>query len=59
MAAPAREIRLVLTRREATGVFAGAAVVGILLFLAGMGAGASAGCPAPAGGAQALAVEAR
>jgi len=59
MAAPAREIRLVLTRREAAGVFAGAAVVGILLFLAGMGAGASAGCAAPAGGAQALAAEAR
>ena len=59
MAAPAREIRLVLTRREPAGVFAGAAVVGILLFLAGMGAGASAGCVAPAGGAQALAVGAR
>ncbi len=55
----AKEIRLVLTRGEAAGIFAGAAVVGILLFLAGMGAGASAGCPAPAAGPQALAVEAR
>lgn len=59
MAAPAGEIRLVLTRREAAGIFAGAALVGILLFLAGMGAGASAGCPAPAAGAQALAEETR
>jgi len=55
----ANEIRLVLSRGEAAGVFAGAAVVGILLFLAGMGAGASAGCAAPAGGPQALAAEAR
>ncbi len=55
MEARAREIRLVLTRREAAGIFAGAAVVGILLFLAGMGAGASAGCVAPANGARALA----
>ena len=44
MAAPVREVRLVLSRREAYGIAAGAAVVGILLFLAGMGAGASAGC---------------
>jgi hypothetical protein len=51
----AREIRLVLNRREAAGIFAGAAVVGILLFLAGMGAGASAGCVAPASGPHALA----
>jgi hypothetical protein len=55
MAARAKEIRLVLTRGEAAGIFAGAAVVGILLFLAGMGAGASAGCVAPASGPQALA----
>lgn len=55
MAARATEIRLVLTRREAAGVFAGAAVVGVLLFLAGMGAGASAGCAAPADGPRALA----
>ncbi|HEX8672290.1 MAG TPA: hypothetical protein VF710_10385 [Longimicrobium sp.] len=59
MAARAREIRLVLTRREVAGVFAGATVVGILLFLAGMGAGASAGCESPAAREQALAVEAR
>lgn len=58
MAARAKEIRLVLTRGEAAGIFAGAAVVGVLLFLAGMGAGASAGCVAPAAGPQALAVEA-
>ena len=57
--AAAKEIRLVLTRGEAAGIFAGAAVVGVLLFLAGMGAGASAGCVAPAAGAQAMAVEAR
>ena len=57
--AAAKEIRLVLTRGEAAGIFAGAAVVGVLLFLAGMGAGASAGCVAPATGPQALAVEAR
>lgn len=44
MAAPATEVRLVLSRREAWAVGAGAALVGVLLFLAGMGAGASAGC---------------
>ncbi|HLM66939.1 MAG TPA: hypothetical protein VK358_05385 [Longimicrobium sp.] len=55
MPAPAKEIRLALTRREAAGIFAGAAIVGVLLFLAGMGAGASAGCVAPADGHRALA----
>ena len=51
----ATEIRLVLSRREAVGFTAGATVVGILLFLAGMGAGATAGCGAAPAGAQALA----
>ncbi|HLL84048.1 MAG TPA: hypothetical protein VK420_15390 [Longimicrobium sp.] len=55
MQARPKEIRLVLTRGEAAGIFAGAAVVGILLFLAGMGAGSSAGCAAPAAGPHVLA----
>lgn len=37
-------LRFALTRREGWGLLAGGTAVGVLLFLAGVGAGAALGC---------------
>lgn len=46
-------VRFALTRREVWGLAAGSTMVGLLLFLAGMGAGVAAGCARAAAAPQA------